>query len=148
MTDLSGARFADLFAGSGAVGLEAISRGAVHALLVESDGRAARTVRDNIVSLRAGPAARLVTGKVSQVVAAPPAGGPYDVVFADPPYAVTAAELAEMQEALVSNGWLAPDAVVALERATRDGALTWVDGITADRSRRYGETTLWYGRRS
>lgn len=148
MTDLSGARFADLFAGSGAVGLEAISRGAVHALLVESDARAARAIRDNIVTLRAGAAARLVTGKVAQVVAAPPEGGPYDVVFADPPYALTAAELTEMQEALVANGWLAPDAVVIVERSTRGPALTWVDGITAERSRRYGETTLWYGRRS
>jgi 16S rRNA (guanine966-N2)-methyltransferase len=148
LTDLSGARFADLFAGSGAVGLEAISRGASYALLVESDARAARAIRDNIVTLKAGAAARLVTGKVSQVVASPPEGGPYDVVFADPPYAVTAAEMTEMQEALILNGWLAPDAVVILERATRGGPLTWVDGITAERSRRYGETTLWYGRRS
>jgi 16S rRNA (guanine966-N2)-methyltransferase len=148
MTDLSGARFADLFAGSGAVGLEAISRGAAHALLVESDGRAARTIRDNIVALRVGSAARLVTGKVAQVLAAPPDGGPYDVVFADPPYAVTEAEMTEAQEALVGNGWLAPGAVVVLERSTRGPALSWVDGITADRSRRYGETTLWYGRRS
>ena len=152
MTDLSGARFADLFAGSGAVGLEAISRGAAHALLVESDGRAARTIRDNIVALRVGPAARLVTGKVAQVLAAPPEGGPYDAVFADPPYALTDAELTEMLRLLVSNDWLVPDAVVIVERATRSvprgGTLSWVDGITADRSRRYGETTLWYGRRS
>jgi 16S rRNA (guanine966-N2)-methyltransferase len=148
MTDLSGARFADFFAGSGAVGLEAISRGATFSLLVESDARAARAIRDNIVALRAGAAARLVTGKVSQVVAGPPEGGPYDVIFADPPYAVTPAEMNEMQEALIANGWLAPDAIVVLERSTRGGALTWVDGITAERSRRYGETTLWYGRRS
>ncbi|MGK5678787.1 16S rRNA (guanine(966)-N(2))-methyltransferase RsmD [Actinoplanes sp. URMC 104] len=148
MIDLTGTRFADLYAGSGAVGLEALSRGAVHALLVEADGRAARTIRDNIVALRLGSAARLVTGKVAQVVAAPPDGGPYDVVFADPPYAVTDAELAEVQQSLIDSGWLAPDAVVVLERATRGGAVTWVDGITADRSRRYGETTLWYGRRS
>jgi 16S rRNA (guanine966-N2)-methyltransferase len=148
MTDLSGARFADLFAGSGAIGLEAISRGAAYALLVESDARAARVIRDNIVALRAGSAARLVTGKVAQVVAAPPDAGPYGIVFADPPYAVTDSELTEMQEMLLANGWLAPDAVVIVERATRGGALTWVDGVTADRSRRYGETTLWYGRRS
>ncbi|HEY0534977.1 MAG TPA: 16S rRNA (guanine(966)-N(2))-methyltransferase RsmD [Actinoplanes sp.] len=148
MTDLSEARFADLFAGSGAIGLEAISRGAAYALLVESDARAARVIRDNIVALRVGAAARLVTGKVAQVVAAPPDAGPYDIVFADPPYAVTDAELSEMQEMLLANGWLAPDAVVIVERATRGGALTWVDGITAERSRRYGETTLWYGRRS
>lgn len=148
MTDLSGARFADLFAGSGVVGLEALSRGASHALLVESDARAARTIRDNIVSLRVGSAARLVTGRVSQVLAAPPEGGPYDVVFADPPYAVDDNEIVELQEALVANGWLAPDAVVALERSSRGDPMSWVDGITADRSRRYGETTLWYGRRS
>jgi len=148
MTELSGARFADLFSGSGAIGLEALSRGAAYALLVESDARAARVIRDNIVALRVGAAARLVTGKVAQVVAAPPETGPYDVVFADPPYAVTGAELTEIQEMLLANGWLAPDAVVIVERSTRGGALTWVDGITAERSRRYGETTLWYGRRS
>lgn len=148
LTDLSDARFADLFAGSGAVGLEALSRGAAYSLLVESDARAARAIRDNMVTLRVGAAARLVTGKVAQVVAAAPDAGPYDVVFADPPYAVTGAELTEIQELLLANGWLAPDAVVIVERATRSGALTWVDGITAERSRRYGETTLWYGRRS
>src|SRR6266536_5475905 len=75
MTDLSGARFADLYAGSGAVGLEALSRGAKHALLVESDARAARAIRDNIVALKAGAAARLITGKVSQVLAGSADGG-------------------------------------------------------------------------
>ncbi|GAB1642634.1 16S rRNA (guanine(966)-N(2))-methyltransferase RsmD [Krasilnikovia sp. MM14-A1259] len=152
LTDLDGARFADLYAGSGAVGLEALSRGATFALLVEADARAARIIRDNIVALRVGAAARLVTGKVAQVLATPPEGGPFDVVFADPPYALDDRELAEMQQALVTNGWLAPDAVVAIERSTRTAVrgapLAWVDGIAAERSRRYGETTLWYGRRS
>jgi 16S rRNA (guanine966-N2)-methyltransferase len=152
LVDLHGARFADLYAGSGAVGLEALSRGATSALLVEADARAARVIRDNIVTLRAGGSARLITGKVAQVVAMPPEGGPFDVVFADPPYAVPDDEVTELQRALVDNGWLAPDAVMVLERATRTAVrgepLSWVDGITADRSRRYGETTLWYGRRS
>jgi 16S rRNA (guanine966-N2)-methyltransferase len=173
IVDLTGARFADLYAGSGAVGLEALSRGADRVLLVESEAKAARVIRDNIVALRAGAAARLVTGKVLQVLAGTanagtrnagppnagtsnagppnagrPDGGPYDVVFADPPYAVTDAEVTEMQLALLTHGWLAPDAVVVVERSTRGAPLTWVDGITADRSRRYGETTLWYGRRS
>jgi 16S rRNA (guanine966-N2)-methyltransferase len=152
MVDLSGTRFADLYAGSGAVGLEALSRGASHALLVEAEAKAARVIRDNIVTLRVGAAARLVTGRVSQVLAAGPEGGPYDVVFADPPYVVGDDEVAEVQRALVEHGWLAPDAVVVFERSTRTAVrgapLTWVDGITADRSRRYGETTLWYGRRS
>ena len=153
MTDLSGARFADLYAGSGAVGLEALSRGAKHALLVESDARAARTIRDNIVVLKLGSAARLITGKVSQVLAGGPDQNPdgpgrYDVVFADPPYAVGDDEIQQLQEALLAADWLAPGAVVVIERASRGDPLSWVDGITADRSRRYGETTLWYGRRS
>jgi 16S rRNA (guanine966-N2)-methyltransferase len=148
MTDLPGARFADLYAGSGAVGLEALSRGARHALLVESDPRALRAIRNNIAELRVAGAARLVTGTVNRVVSAPPEGDSYDVVFADPPYAVTDDELIGVQQALVAHGWLAADAVVVLERATRTPPVTWVDGITADRSRRYGETTLWYGRRS
>ena len=152
MVDLDGARFADLYAGSGAVGLEALSRGASFTLLVESDARAARVIRDNIVALRTGPAARLLTGRVGQVLALPPEGGPFDVVFADPPYAVPDEEVAGLQRALLDNGWLAPDAVVVLERATRTAVrgqpLSWVEGLTADRSRRYGETTLWYGRRS
>jgi 16S rRNA (guanine966-N2)-methyltransferase len=148
MTELAGARFADLYAGSGAVGLEALSRGASHALLVESEARAARTIRDNIVALKVGSAARLITGKVIQVLGGSPDGGPYDVVFADPPYEVDDKEMTAVQQALVDFGWLAPDAVVVLERARRSGEPTWVDEIIPDRSRRYGETTLWYGRRS
>src|SRR3954451_6103839 len=72
LTDLSGARFLDLYAGSGAVGLEALSRGAGYALLVESDARAAKVIRDNIVALRAGAAARVVTGRAAQVLGAGP----------------------------------------------------------------------------
>lgn len=148
MTELSGARFADLYAGSGAVGLEAFSRGAAHVLLVESDPRAARVVRENITALRAAPAARLVTGKVAQVIAAGPEGAPYDIVFADPPYAVPDEEITAVLAGLVGGGWLAADAVIVVERATRSGPVSWVEGVTAQRSRRYGETTVWYGRRS
>ncbi|MEU4156551.1 16S rRNA (guanine(966)-N(2))-methyltransferase RsmD [Actinoplanes sp. NPDC026670] len=148
MTDLSDTRFADLYAGSGAIGLEALSRGAAHALLIESDSKAARAIRDNIVALRVGPAAKLVTGKVLQALGDPPSGGPYDVVFADPPYALGDDEITTLQQELVANGWLAPDAVVIFERSTRGEPLSWVDGLVGDRTRRYGETTLWYGRRS
>ncbi|MFY1633348.1 16S rRNA (guanine(966)-N(2))-methyltransferase RsmD [Solwaraspora sp. WMMB335] len=149
MTELSGARFADLYAGSGAVGLEALSRGAAQVLLVESDARAARTIRDNIAALRVGGDVRLITAKVAVALAAPPpeAAG-YDVVFADPPYAVGDEELRTVLDALVTGCWLAPDAVVVVERSARGPALTWVEGVTARRGRRYGETMLWYGRRS
>mgnify|MGYP001245667233 CR=1 FL=1 len=145
--DLTGARFADLYAGSGAVGLEAVSRGARHALLVESDPRAARVIRENIRALGAASSARLVTGKVAQVLAAGPDSEPYDVVFADPPYAVPDEEITAMLAALVGRGWLAPDAVVVVERAARGAPVKWVEGLTGQRCRRYGETALWYGRR-
>jgi 16S rRNA (guanine966-N2)-methyltransferase len=144
MADLDGVRFADLYAGSGAVGLEALSRGATFALLVESDARAARVIRDNIVALKVGASARLVTGKVGQVVAAPPEGGPFDVVFADPPYAVTDEAVAKML-ALLADGWLADDALVVVERATRSGPFDWPPGYAEGKSRRYGEATFWYG---
>ncbi|PZG06775.1 16S rRNA (guanine(966)-N(2))-methyltransferase RsmD [Micromonospora craterilacus] len=146
--DLDGARFADLYAGSGAVGLEALSRGAAHVLLVESDARAARVIRENVAALRVAPAARLVTGKVGTVLAAGPDGDPYDVVFADPPYALPDEGVTAMLAALVDGGWLAPDALVVVERSSRSGPVEWVESVTGLRSRRYGETTLWYGRRS
>jgi 16S rRNA (guanine(966)-N(2))-methyltransferase RsmD len=148
MVDLEGARVADLYAGSGAVGLEALSRGASHVLLVESDARVARVVRQNVAALGVSATARLATAKVSVVLAAGPDGGAYDVVFADPPYAAPDEEITAVQAALVDGGWLAPDAVVVIERGTRSGPMTWVRGITGEQSRRYGETTLWYGRRS
>ena len=148
LTDLDGARVLDLYAGSGAVGLEALSRGAAHTLLVEHDARAARTIRENIRALGVAARAQLVTTKVAQALATPPADGPYDVVFADPPYPMGDDEVAAALTALTRQGWLAPDAVVVVERGSRGPALSWVDGITAERSRRYGETTLWYGRRS
>jgi 16S rRNA (guanine(966)-N(2))-methyltransferase RsmD len=148
LVEMDGARVADLYAGSGAVGLEALSRGAAHALFVEADPKVARVLWANIATLGTAGVAQLVTGKVAQALAAGPGEAPYDLVFADPPYAVPDEEITAMLAALVDGGWLAADAVVAVERATRSGPLAWVAGITGERSRRYGETTLWYGRRS
>jgi 16S rRNA (guanine(966)-N(2))-methyltransferase RsmD len=153
LTELAGARFADLYAGSGAVGLEACSRGAGHVLLVESDPKAARVARANIAALGAGEVTRLAAGPVARVLADGPDGGvdgrrPYDIVFADPPYAVPDDEISATLAALAGGGWLAADAVVVVERSTRVGEPTWPPGITPVRTRRYGETTLWYGRAS
>lgn len=147
LTDLTGARFADLYAGSGAVGLEACSRGAGHVLLIESDPRAARTAQSNIAALGAHHAVRLVTGDVAAVLRQPPADGPYGIVFADPPYALADGALVTMQRDLLDGGWLAPGGVLVVERATRSGQFPWVEPVTGVRTRRYGETTLWYGRR-
>lgn len=143
--ELSGARVLDLFAGSGAVGLEALSRGASHVLFIESDARAAKTVRANIETLSA-TGAKIVTGKVVNVLSPGNQGEPYDLVFADPPYSLTEADLEAALAALAGGGWLAPEAVVVIERSSRSPEPKWVPGITVERGRRYGETTLWYGR--
>ncbi|NML53309.1 16S rRNA (guanine(966)-N(2))-methyltransferase RsmD [Streptomyces sp. R302] len=142
---IEGSRVADLYAGSGAVGLEALSRGAVHALLVEADARAARTVRENVASLGL-PGAEARTGKAEQIVTGPAPAEPYDLVFLDPPYAVADEELREILLTLRSGGWLSEDAVVTVERSTRGGSFGWPDGFEPLRSRRYGEGTFWYGR--
>jgi 16S rRNA (guanine966-N2)-methyltransferase len=140
---LDDARVLDLYAGSGAVGLEALSRGAQDVLLVESDARAARVIRANIEALRL-PGARLLADRVERVLARGPGDDPpRDIVFADPPYAAPDAEVQRVLGAL--REWLAPGALVVVERATRSGPLTWPAGYTPDRSRGYGEATLWYG---
>ena len=141
---LDGLRVADLFAGSGAVGLEALSRGARHALLVEAHPRAARVVKANVEALGL-PGAELFADRVERVLRRPPAE-PYDLVFADPPYAISDTAVTAMLTGLRDNGWLSAGALVVVERATRGPALAWPLGYTADRARRYGEGTLWYAR--
>jgi 16S rRNA (guanine966-N2)-methyltransferase len=149
---LAGARVLDLYAGSGAVGLEALSRGAEHVLLVESGPRAGRVIRDNIEAIGL-PGAEVVTGRVERVLARgpdrgryDPDRGRYDIVFADPPYALAADEVSGMLTALADRGWLTPGALVIVERATRSGPVNWPTGFVPDRTRRYGEATFWYGR--
>lgn len=142
---LAGAAVLDLYAGSGAVGLEALSRGAADVLLVEADARAARVIRENIAAVGL-PGARLVTGKVQQVLARGLNGArPRDFVFADPPYATGDDELARVLDALAAGGWLAPGALVAVERSARSDPVAWPAAYESERSRRYGEATLWYG---
>ncbi|GAA4780301.1 MULTISPECIES: 16S rRNA (guanine(966)-N(2))-methyltransferase RsmD [Streptomyces] len=142
---LQGARVADLYAGSGAVGLEALSRGAAHALLVEADARAVRTVRDNARALGL-PGAEVRAGRAEQIAAGPAPADPYDLVFLDPPYAVTDDDLREILLTLRRGGWLADEAVATVERSTRGGEFRWPEGFEPLRARRYGEGTLWYGR--
>jgi 16S rRNA (guanine966-N2)-methyltransferase len=142
---LTGARVLDLFAGSGAVGLEALSRGADHALLIESDQRAAAVLRANAATVGL-PGAQVMVGRAERVVGRAPPGGPYDLLFADPPYAVTDDVVRDVLRTALDNGWVVPGGVVAVERPTRGGEFGWPEGVVADRSRRYGEGTLWYGR--
>ncbi|MEV5985062.1 16S rRNA (guanine(966)-N(2))-methyltransferase RsmD [Streptomyces sp. NPDC052051] len=142
---LDGERVLDLYAGSGAVGLEALSRGAGHTLLVEADARAARTVRENVKAIGL-PGAEVRAGRAEQIVQTPAPAQPYDIVFLDPPYAVSDGDLREILLTLRTGGWLAAEALVTVERSTRGGEFQWPDGFEALRARRYGEGTFWYGR--
>ncbi|WP_409469445.1 16S rRNA (guanine(966)-N(2))-methyltransferase RsmD [Streptomyces sp. HC307] len=142
---LDGERVLDLYAGSGAVGLEALSRGAGHTLLVEADARAVRTVRENVRNLGL-PGAEVRAGKAEQIIRTPPPAEPYDIVFLDPPYSVSDHDLREILLTLRTEGWLADEALVTVERSTRSGEFGWPEGFEALRTRRYGEGTFWYGR--
>jgi 16S rRNA (guanine966-N2)-methyltransferase len=142
--DLAGLRVLDLYAGSGAVGLEALSRGAAGVLLVESDARAAAVIRANIAAV-ALPGAAVATARVEPLLSRPPDGDRFDLVFADPPYAVPDTAVSAVLGQL-NGGWLAGDALVVVERAARSGIFHWPPGYTGRKSRRYGEATFWYGR--
>jgi 16S rRNA (guanine966-N2)-methyltransferase len=134
----------DLYAGSGAIGLEALSRGAAKVVLVESDRRAAEVIAANIEVVGL-PGAKVVTRPVEKV-AAGDSPTEFDLVFADPPYKLEAAELQDVLTELAGNGWLADDAVVVVERGKRE-PWEWPSGFAALRDRKYGEARLWYGHR-
>jgi 16S rRNA (guanine966-N2)-methyltransferase len=141
---LDGLRVADLYAGSGAVGLEALSRGAAHALLVESHPRALKVIRQNAGALGL-PGAVPLGEKVERLARTAP-DEPYDLIFADPPYALADAAVTALLEDLRDHGWAAPDALVVIERSVRGHNLVWPDGYEEERDRRYGEAVFWYGR--
>lgn len=141
---LNGGRVLDLYAGTGAVGLEALSRGADEAVLVDSSRSAGEVLRKNVASVGL-PGARVVVAPVTSFLAGESGDG-FDVVFMDPPYEVDNSSVNEVLAAL-DERWLAPDAVVVVERSVRSGACGYHSGtLTFDRERRYGDTVLWYGR--
>jgi 16S rRNA (guanine966-N2)-methyltransferase len=142
--DLDGAHVLDLYAGSGALGLEALSRGAASVTFVESDRGALDVLRRNVTAVGL-PGTVVLPGAVETVLA-DRAAEPFDVVLADPPYAVAAGRLTVVLDRLAGNGWLAGHGVLVLERAARDGEPTLPDCLTVIRSRRYGDTvTHWIG---
>ena len=137
-----GAAFLDLYSGSGAVGIEAASRGASRVTCVERDARALTVLRANVdamglrnVQVSSAPVERWLGDKPHE---------PYDAAYVDPPYAESVDDVLAL---LVANCWLTDAAVVVVERATRDAPPVWPAELSLDRSRRYGDTTLWYGRR-
>ncbi|MGB7983099.1 MAG: 16S rRNA (guanine(966)-N(2))-methyltransferase RsmD [Candidatus Nanopelagicales bacterium] len=136
-----GTRVLDLFAGSGALGLEAASRGATSVVLVERDRTAAAVARANAATVGV-PGVQVLAKSVTAFLAG--SAQPVDLVLADPPYAMTASEV-EAFLAQLTGGWLAPGAVLMVERATRGGEISWPSGLVALRQSTYGSTCLWYG---
>jgi len=136
---LSGLAFLDLYAGSGAVGLEAASRGASPVWAVESDARAARLIRANAASV--GLSAT-VWAKTAEAVTAGAPPRPFDIVWADPPYALTNEQVGAVLAALVRNGWVADGGLVVVERSSRSGGLPWPVELELWAHRVYGETSV------
>ena len=140
---LSGLRFLDLYAGSGAVGLEAWSRGAGVVTLVEHERRSSALIRGNARAIGFG-GADVVAAPVATTLRRTPAA-PYDVAYLDPPYPLDSGEVDADVHALHEFDWLVPGAMVVVERSSRSDPPDFPDGFTDLRERRYGETTLWYG---
>jgi 16S rRNA (guanine966-N2)-methyltransferase len=137
--DFTGLSVLDLYAGSGALGLEALSRGAASATFVESDRRAASVLDRNIATLGL-PGATLRRGQVAAVLVGNAV--PVDLVLADPPYEVDAREIEALLDALVDNGWVRDGSVAVVERAAGGPELNWPDGWDPWPHRVYGDTRL------
>jgi len=140
---LRGLRFLDLYAGSGAIGLEAWSRGAGVVTLVEQDRKTAALIAENARAIGFARA-NVVSAPVASTLRRAPSA-PYDIAFLDPPYPLSEDALAADLLALSAEGWLVPGALVVVERSGRSPEPRWPDGIRGDREKRYGETVLWYG---
>ncbi|WP_345764250.1 16S rRNA (guanine(966)-N(2))-methyltransferase RsmD [Diaminobutyricibacter sp. McL0608] len=139
-------RVLDLFAGSGALGLEAASRGAAAVTLVERSSAAAQICRRNAAAVlkaapaTAGPTIDVAVTTVQSYLTA--SGAEFDLVFVDPPYELSDSELEHTLKTLVPR--LSPEAIVCVERSTRTGEPDWPAGLTLDRRKDYGETAVWW----
>lgn len=138
--ELPGARFLDLYAGSGALGIEALSRGAAHATFVERDRRALQALHDNLDVADVADRATVAAVEVAQWLGGSAPAAEYDIVVLDPPYDLAADTLAAVLRTLVAH--LAPHATVTVERSVHDAEVVWPAPLIVTRERRYGDTVL------
>lgn len=138
---LDGARVLDLYAGSGALGLEALSRGAASAVLVDSAPTAVAVCRSNAQVLGFAERVTVIGRKVEQLLAGREPTRTSTLVFVDPPYEMG---VDRMLRLLVRPGWLEPEACAVLEQSSRAAEPSWPEGLAPDGSKVYGETTLWF----
>lgn len=140
---LRGASVGDLYAGSGALGIEALSRGARHATFVEQARPALAVLRTNLATTRLAEHATVVASDVRRALEVPLPGAPFDLVLLDPPYDVAQEELAAVLAALRPQ--LAAGGLVVVERGRRGRPPAWPAGVLPGRVRRYGDTVLHAG---
>lgn len=150
---IRGARVLDAFGGSGALGCEALSRGAASVTLLDTYPKAVAVIRKNVAAVekamgRAGSGSSGATGSAARVQQSQAltyvksASGPWDLVFVDPPYATPNEQVSELLEALTPK--LAEGAVVVVERSSRDAEPVWGEGLYCFSTRQHGETVLYY----
>jgi 16S rRNA (guanine966-N2)-methyltransferase len=139
---LDGAVVLDLCAGSGALGLEALSRGAAHATFVEMDRRAVAVLKKNVAAVGLGGDVRY--GPAGTVLETEP-GRAHDLVLVDPPYAEPDDAIARWLHTGRRTGWISDDAVVVVERARAKEPFPWPEGFEGTRERRYGDTVIHVG---
>lgn len=140
--DWGGVRVLDLYAGSGALGLEAASRGAAQVVLVERDRRAVAVARANADQVSPDGRAKVLAMPVRTFLAGTPTQ--FDLVFLDPPYELAGDEVQAVLDNLAA-AWLTPGAIVVVERASRGAPLRWPPSLLGWAHRAYSGTTVWYG---
>ena len=143
VSGLDDLRVLDLFSGSGAFGIESISRGAAEAVLIEKDLRAADTLHANVANfgIKNG---RVIIADAFIEVSQKSGRGKFDVVFIDPPYAFEDGPVDKLISQLVSNDWLNDYALIVVERGSRS-QVQWPEFVEEVRKKVYGDTTIWYG---
>jgi 16S rRNA (guanine966-N2)-methyltransferase len=141
---LDGATVLDLYAGTGALAIEALSRGATSAVMVERDRAALDAIRANIEVLSDGERVDVVARDVGRFVAAgPPPEAPFDLVFVDPPYRTADEDVTDLLAVLATPGWLASGAIVTVERPHRNPVVA-PEGFVSGWERTFGDTLLTF----
>ncbi len=143
--DFLGLNFLDLFAGSGAIGLEALSRGASIVHAVEKDESACKTIRNNEELIGKTPGDFHLYSMSAQRFLEMPTTTAYHIIYIDPPYDYSNKELDACLVQLLAGGFIREDAVIAVERAAKADALVWPQGYEVLRERKYGQAVIYYG---
>lgn len=140
---LSNIRLLDLFAGSGAIGLEAASRGAKRVDMVESVRSVCQLIERNACHAGLAERIRVHHAKAAAFLTKPSLAS-YDIIWLDPPYGISSAQVSALIELITTGGWLADDGLVVIERSARDAPIDWPQALAESWDKRYGETRIYF----